>query len=181
MRVIAGKYGGRPIKTPKGLPVRPTTDRTREALFNILEQRLVWEETVVLDLFSGTGSVSLECWSRGAKSVISVDRNRKCVQAIKTLFKEFSLENGTVIQADVRQFLKTKNASFDLIFMDPPYDMPAQEDLIKLIKERKLLSPEGTFILEHRSQKDFSQVEGFEERRDYGSSSLSFFNFDELS
>ena len=175
MRVIAGKYGGRPIHTPKGLPVRPTTDRTREALFNILNQYLDWEETDVLELFCGTAAVSLECMSRGAKSAKCVDQDRRCVLAAKKLFQEFGEQHVKVHKMKAEAFVKKCEEKFELIFMDPPYAMPKQEDLIHLIFERNLLKPESLLIVEHASQLSFDYLAGFDLKKVYGSSTLSFF------
>ncbi|MEL6251381.1 MAG: 16S rRNA (guanine(966)-N(2))-methyltransferase RsmD [Bacteroidota bacterium] len=175
MRIIGGKYGGRILQVAKGLPVRPTTDRTKEALFNILEHRVDWSEISVLDLFCGTGNISLECVSRGAASVLSVDKHRKCILSIKNNMKTLRIEEPKLISADVKKFLKTCDQSFDLIFMDPPYAMPGQEDLIETIFEKNILAPEGMLILEHSSTLSFSSLNRFVELRKYGSSHLSFF------
>ncbi|MEM7658133.1 MAG: 16S rRNA (guanine(966)-N(2))-methyltransferase RsmD [Bacteroidota bacterium] len=174
MRIISGKYGGRTLKIPKGLPVRPTTDRTKESLFNILHQRVDWEGLRVLDLFSGTGNISFECWSRGAAEVVSVDRHPRCVRAIKQGLQALG-QTGKVIQSDVRSFLKKGGGPFDLIFLDPPYDMEGQEELLELLWKNNWLAEDGWLIIEHRSQKSFDSLPHFAFRRDYGSSSLSFF------
>ena len=175
MRIIGGKYGGRNLQVAKGLPVRPTTDRTKEALFNILEHRVDWAETRVLDLFCGTGNISLECVSRGAASVLSVDRHRKCILSIKNNMKTLGREEPQLICADVKKFLKSCDQNFDLIFMDPPYAMPGQEALIETIFEKNILAPDGMLILEHSSTLNFSSLNKFVELRKYGSSHLSFF------
>jgi 16S rRNA (guanine(966)-N(2))-methyltransferase RsmD len=175
MRVIAGIFGGRPIPLPKGLPVRPTTDRTREALFNILSNTFTWEGLQVLDLFSGTGSISLECWSRGAARVVSVDRNPRCIQAQRQLYRSFGIGAAELVRMDAFSFVRRCTDSFDLIFLDPPYDLPGQAQLIQEIIDRGLLSVKGLIVLEHRRQSDYAHIPAFSFRRDYGSSSLSFF------
>ncbi|MEL6675897.1 MAG: RsmD family RNA methyltransferase [Bacteroidota bacterium] len=175
MRIISGEFGGRVWHPPKGLPVRPTTDRTKEALFNRLSHAINWEDTSVLDLFAGTGNISLECWSRGAKEVVSVDKHPGCVRAIKEIKARWHISGGKVIRKDVRSFLKGEATPFDLVFMDPPYAMPQQEALVAMIMER-WLAPEGTLVVEHAPQVNFRSLPGFDEERKYGSSHLSFFH-----
>jgi 16S rRNA (guanine966-N2)-methyltransferase len=177
MRIISGKYKGRILRSPKGLPVRPTTDRTKESLFNILHNWYDWEGLRVLDLFAGTGNVSLEFWSRGVAEVISVDQHRGCVKAIEAAKRTLGIEGGKVVQMDVRAFVKQFNgAPFDLIFMDPPYAMPRQAELVSEILQKGMLAENGTLIVEHASQIKMNQLEGFEMEKTYGSSRLSFFS-----
>lgn len=175
MRIIGGRYGGRVLQVPKGLPVRPTTDRTKEALFNILEHRLYWEDSRVLDLFSGTGNIALECVSRGAAYVQSVDKHRRCISSIEKHKQVLKAELPEVLCMDVWKYLKNAKDSYDLIFMDPPYAMPKQEELIALVFEHNILAEEGLLILEHSSNLSFSSLSRFSELRKYGSSHLSFF------
>ncbi|MEO0895872.1 MAG: 16S rRNA (guanine(966)-N(2))-methyltransferase RsmD [Bacteroidota bacterium] len=175
MRIIGGKFGGRVIQPFKNLPARPTTDRTKEALFNILEHQIDWEETHVLDLFSGTGNISLECWSRGAKLVHSVERDRKCIASIRQAFKQLDLPTDYIFQNDVLKYVKHSPFTYDLIFMDPPYAMDGQEALIENILQKPMLKEEGMLVVEHMSQRDFSALHGFQRVRKYGSSSISFF------
>ncbi|MEZ4772251.1 MAG: 16S rRNA (guanine(966)-N(2))-methyltransferase RsmD [Bacteroidia bacterium] len=176
MRIIGGKYGGRNIRVPKGLPVRPTTDRTKEALFNILNNELEWPEIKVLDLFAGTGNISLECLSRGAAHVTSVDQHAKCIAAIQASFSELSITNAQAIRANVWQFVKQPAADpYGLIFMDPPYDMPRQGELVAQLMENNWLAIDGLLVVEHTSHTQFSALAGFDFSRVYGSSTLSFF------
>ncbi|MEM6806950.1 MAG: 16S rRNA (guanine(966)-N(2))-methyltransferase RsmD [Bacteroidota bacterium] len=175
MRIIGGTYGGRILQVPKGLPVRPTTDRTKESLFNILEHRLYWEDSRVLDLFSGTGNIALECVSRGAAFVQAVDRHRKCISSIERHKKILKADLPEVLCMDVWKYVKTSKDRYNLIFIDPPYAMPKQEELLALIFERNILAEEGLLILEHSSSLSFSSLPRFSELRKYGSSHLSFF------
>lgn len=181
MRIISGKLGGRVLKVPSGLPVRPTTDRTKEALFNMLAHRFDFEELRVLDLFCGTGNISLECASRGAASIVSIDKDKRCVQAVKQFFKDFSIENAKVLQADVFKFVKNietelkDHLPFDLIFLDPPYAIPHQAELVQQLLQKHCLHPQGWLIIEHSSLLSFEGQEKFLFVRKYGSSSLSFF------
>ena len=181
MRIIGGKYKGRPIKSAKGLPVRPTTDRTREALFNILNHRIDWSESSILDLFAGTGAVGLECLSRGAKAVHAVDKHRKCIQSIRAMAIDLKVEDSIrFTQSDALAFARKHQESYDLIFMDPPYAWEKYTSLITLMMEGMLLRPGGLLIVEHNPKQDYSHINGFESRREYGSSGISFFEKDEV-
>lgn len=175
MRIIGGKHGGRVLQVPKGLPVRPTTDRTKEALFNILSHQLYWEETRVLDLFCGTGNISLECLSRGAEDVLSVDKHPRCIRAVTALKKNLNIHTGKTLCMDVWKFLRQCKDSYDFIFLDPPYALPRQEELLHLIFEREILAEDGLLVLEHSSTLSFATQAGFDSLRKYGSSHLSFF------
>lgn len=176
MRIIGGSHKGRLIKVPNDLPVRPTTDFAKEALFNILQNKIDITEARVLDLFSGTGHISLEFASRGAKEVISVDKHFKCVGFLKSIGKEL----GFSIQAnkgDVFSALKNLYAPFDLIFADPPYDLENIEEIHRLVFERKLLNKNGLLIIEHGVKTKLEALEGFKEHRKYGGVNFSFFNY----
>lgn len=176
MRIIGGTYGGRIIKPTKGLPVRPTTDRTKEALFNVLQHRLDWPETTVCDLFAGTGNISFECVSRGAASVLAVEQHPKCIKAINQTAQALGMDTLTVRQADAFRFVEHHTGQFDFVFMDPPYDLPGQQGLIPRVIDTLLRDVDSLMVVEHRTQYDFSMVLGFESVRKYGSSSLSFFS-----
>lgn len=178
MRIISGKYKGRLINSPKGLPVRPTTDRTKEALFNILTHTYEIQDKQVLDLFAGTGGVSLEFLSRGAASVTCVDIHPKCIQAIEALARAFGVSSQTkIIRQDVTRYVSETSYRYDIIFMDPPYEMNHIEGIIQTVRMRNLLAENGVLIVEHSSLKSFEREEGFDEVRQYGSSSVSFFVF----
>jgi 16S rRNA (guanine966-N2)-methyltransferase len=175
MRIIGGKYRGRVIRPPKGLPVRPTTDQTKEALFNILSNRLDFEGMAVLDAFAGTGNMSYEFLSRGVSELVAVDADAKCVQFIQSTFQELGMKGGKAIRMPVEKYLQGPPKAFDLIFMDPPYAMPGQEGLVAQLLHDGWLVPEGWVILEHSSMHDFSGLAEFVEMRKYGGSSFSFF------
>lgn len=177
MRVIAGKFRGRPIQTPRNLPVRPTTDRTREALFNILNNQLDWEQTQVLDLCCGTAAVSLESLSRGAMAVTCVDQDRRCVAAAKRLFRHFGVEaQAKVVQAKVDAFLQRPAQPHGWVFMDPPYALGGQEALIDLILSQGWLAADGLLVVEHDRFRSFEAHPNLDFVRTYGDSSLSFFS-----
>lgn len=176
MRIIAGKFKSRQIRAPKNLPARPTTDRTKESLFNILNNYLDFEGISVLDLFCGTGNISLECISRGATPVYSVDKHTGSIRFVKKIMAEWQISaDSQCFSIDAKKFLQTTTQKFELIFMDPPYDMPNQDELIKLVHDHQLLTEDGIMILEHRTGSDYSELKNFQFVRTYGDSSLSFF------
>lgn len=176
MRIIGGELGGRRIKTPGNLLVRPTTDMAKEAIFNILGNRIDFEGIEVLDLFSGTGNMSYEFSSRGAERVVSVEMNARNNAFIKSVITQLGIEGMFAIRADVFQFIERENNRYDIIFCDPPYDLEVLTSLPGLIKQKGLLKDEGILILEHSSDHDFSGEEGFIEVRKYGRTRFSFFN-----
>ena len=175
MRIISGSLRGRQLHPPKGLPVRPTTDLAKESLFNILVNRVDYEESAVLDLFSGTGSISLEFASRGARDVVSVELNHKCAEFILKSIHEYKLENVFVVKANVFNYLKSVKRKFDVIFADPPYEMKESSLLPGLVMEHELLEEDGWFILEHDSTSSYKNHPGFVEERQYGKVHFSFF------
>lgn len=175
MRIIGGTYKGRVIRVPQGLPVRPTTDFAKEGLFNILSNKIDFEEVNSLDLFSGTGHISFELASRGAKNLTCVDKNARCVNFIRQLSKDLSF-NIHVIKADVFKFIASlKNSSFNLIFADPPYDLSNIGEIHDLVFDNKLLADGGILIIEHGAKTDLSAMEGFTQVRKYGNVNFSFF------
>jgi 16S rRNA (guanine(966)-N(2))-methyltransferase RsmD len=174
MRIIGGKYGRRLIHPPKNLPVRPTTDLAKEGLFNILRHQMDFEDTSVLDLFSGTGSISYEFASRGCSSVVSVDQDYRCIKFIKETSRDFEM-NIHSIRADVFKFIKSTPLKFDLIFADPPYDLPGIETISSLIFERELLNSGGILIVEHPGSIDMSDQLRFSSHRNYSKVNFSFF------
>lgn len=175
MRIIGGKLGGLRLNPPKNLPVRPTTDLAKEALFNILQNQIEFESLSVLDLFCGTGNISLEFASREAARVISVDRSIHCINYVKDTARQHHLDQVKTYKADVFKFLEIETEKFDLIFADPPYDLNRIPEIPKIIFERDLLLPRGLVIVEHQSMQNLSNHPAFIEQRKYGHSSFSFF------
>jgi len=179
LRIISGKYRGRIIQTPKGLPVRPTTDFARTGLFSILRGRYDFDTLKCLDLFSGTGSISLEMASEGCSDITSVDENEKCTGHLKKTVGVLGEKGIHVIRSEVHFFLKKCTDRFDLIFADPPFDTVGKEAIWDSICEKQLLKPNGKFILEHQSRESYSEIKGFSEVRKYGNVAFSFFaNFE---
>jgi len=176
MRIIGGRLKGLRLNPPKNLPVRPTTDLAKEALFNILQNKIEFEDIRVLDLFSGTGNISMEFASRGAAQVISVDRSIQCVHYLKDTARQHSLTNIKTFKDDVFKYLQLETDQYDLIFADPPYDMNQIPEIPKIVFEKNLLLPGGLLIVEHQSMQNLSNHTAFSEQRKYGHSSFSFFN-----
>lgn len=175
MRIIAGTLRGRRLNPPANLPVRPTTDMARESLFNILNNYVDFEDCAVLDLFAGTGAVSVEFISRGCREVTAVDINAACTDFIKDTAKRLSLDNLRVVRADVFELLRRANRRFDIVFADPPYAAPDLPRLPQLVFESQLLNENGIFILEHPREFNFENVEHFWQHRAYGKVNFTFF------
>ncbi len=176
MRIISGKHKGKRIVAPKRLPVRPTTDMAKEALFNILNNHFYIDEITVLDLFSGTGNIGYEFASRGAQQIICVDSDFGCIKFIDQTAKELDLGIHT-IKSDVYKYLERATVKADIIFADPPYNM-SLEDFSKiptLVFDNQLLMENGQLIIEHSKHMDLSHLENFTNQRKYGGSIFSFF------
>lgn len=173
MRIISGKYKGRTIQAPKSIPARPTTDRSKESLFNILENKLDLEGIKVLDLFSGTGNMAYEFASRGASVVHAVDQHYAAVQFINQTFRSLGFEGGKAIKANAITFVN-KGDSYDLIFADPPYHLVGIQDFLSAVLKSTALVDGGIFILEHAIQ--VKPGEDFRvDYRVYGQSAFSIY------
>src|SRR5690606_23080253 len=180
MRIISGKYKGRRITAPKNLPIRPTTDMAKEALFNILNNHYHFDELKVLDLFSGSGSISYEFASRGSEDIISVDTDFGCIKFIKQTSDTFDF-GINAIKSDVFSFLEKNKSEYDIIFADPPYNFTQEqfEKIPKLIFENELLAEDGMLIIEHSPHTNLEEIEYFSHSKKYGSSVFSFFIIEE--
>ena len=175
MRIISGTKKSILIRAPKDIPSRPTTDKVKESLFNILSNKFIIDELKVLDLFAGTGNISYEFSSRGCKKIFSVDNNFKCINFIR----DTSIKHGFDIvtrKNNSKDFLLNTNESFDIIFLDPPYSFSMNQylDLINIIKQRDLLFENGELIIEHSSNISLIEKNNNIDERKYGSSILSF-------
>jgi 16S rRNA (guanine(966)-N(2))-methyltransferase RsmD len=175
MRIISGTLGGRMINPPKNLRARPTTDFAKENLFNVLGNMVDFEEIDVLDLFAGTGSISYEFASRGAKSVTSVEINAVHYNFIRTTAKSFGLNNLHPVKANVFLYVKSCPKQFDVIFSDAPYDLEGSEQVVSDVFEKDLLKNDGILIFEHSKSLDFSTHPNFLRHRSYGSVQFSIF------
>ncbi len=177
MRIIGGKHKGRKLHPPRGLKARPTMDITKESLFNALKSRFFFDEIDVLDLFAGTGNISLEFASRDAAHITAVDRQPAAVRFIRKTAEEWELPVD-VIQADVFDFLRQPAyRHFDVIYADPPYGLEQSdfERLINLVFENQWLAPEGLLVVEHHRTMRFDRHPRYVRSRRYGQSVLSFF------
>jgi 16S rRNA (guanine(966)-N(2))-methyltransferase RsmD len=175
LRIIGGKFKGRRINPPSNFKARPTTDFAREGLFNILNNRVDFESLDVLDLFSGTGSVSYEFASRGALLVHLVEKDMRHILGIKKIIKELVLENVKPIHIDVRAYLKTCSVKYDVVFADPPYELAWLKELPDLVTQAGIIKEDGFFILEHPRDLSFAGHKLFFEHRNYGGVNFSFF------
>ena len=179
MRIISGKHKGRRITAPKNLPVRPTTDMSKEALFNILNNHFNFHGLKVLDLFSGTGNISYEFASRGSSPITSVDGDMGCINFIKKTASELELDI-TAIKSDVYTYLEKSKATFDIICADPPYNLEQKEfeKVIQLIFDNELLDEEGMLIVEHSKHTKLNHMTNFSFEKQYGGSVFSFYEFE---
>lgn len=181
MRIVSGKYKGRHIRPPKNFKARPTTDFAKENLFNILNNNFDFAEIKVLDLFSGTGSISYEFASRECISVISVESNFKHHTFIKKTIDDIGFENIKAIKSDAFRYVKSCNKKFDIVFADPPYDLKEIESIPDFIYEQKILNDNAWLIVEHGDKTNFSKHKYFKEVRNYGGVNFSIFESYELS
>jgi len=176
MRIISGLYKGRRLTAPKKLPVRPTRDMAKEALFNILNNSYYFDAISVLDLFAGTGNISYEFASRGTEQLIAVDANLGCIRFINETAEAFEMSIST-IKSDVYKFLEKSKIKHDIIFADPPYDfeLAAFSKIPELVFKNNLLEKEGLLIVEHSKHTDLSSLEHYSHSKSYGGNVFSFF------
>jgi 16S rRNA (guanine966-N2)-methyltransferase len=168
VRIIAGEFRSRTLVAPKGTATRPTMDRAREALFNVLTNVMDVGGAWVLDLYAGSGALAFEALSRGAARATLVDRDRKAIEAIKANARALEVEDRVSIhQQDTQPFLERRgDETFNLIFADPPYE---EKDIVKLeglIFEAGWLAPRGHCIIEHRFDTKLEPVEGADVMRE---------------
>lgn len=176
MRIISGKYKGKILLAPKNLPVRPTADMQKEALFNVLLNYYNFENIKVLDLFSGTGNIAFEFASRYVKAITAVDSHAGCVEYIKKITAQLSFPIQT-LQSDVFAFLYKNRQQYDVIFADPPYELPQQdfEKIITSVFQNQWLTLEGMLVIEHSVHTDLSEQMYFSFSKKYGGTVFSFF------
>ncbi len=175
MRIITGKYKGRHFDVPRSFKARPTTDFAKENLFNVLKGYVDFEETYVLDLFSGTGSIALEFLSRGCPRVVSVERDKQHFAFINSVCRFLGDEAFKPLCTDALRFIGRCKEQFDLVFADPPYALAELSELPERVMQSNLLAENGIFVLEHGKNHDFSDRPDFLEHRAYGSVNFSFF------
>lgn len=175
MRIITGIFKGRHFDIPRTFKARPTTDFAKENIFNVLNGYIDFDGAQALDLFSGTGSISLELISRGCRQVVSVEADRDHANFIRQCMTKLETDRNILIRGDVFRFLKSYHQQFDLIFADPPYDLPDLPKIPDLILGKGLLRPDGILVFEHGRKNDFSAHPQFIEHRSYGSVNFSLF------
>lgn len=176
MRIITGILKGRKITIPASLDVRPTSDRTKEGLFSVIEARRYIRDAKVLDLFAGSGNLGIESISRGASQVLFVDHNRANIEHIEKLATQFNIsDNIRTTTGDVSDFLNGHPRSFDIIFADPPYDYPLMEEMVERVLTGGWLASEGWFILEHDKRHNFDKHRYCFISKAYGRTIVSIF------
>lgn len=177
MRIISGKYKSRRIQIPANLQARPTTDFAREGLFNVLNNRIDWEDLTALDLFTGTGSIAFELISRGASYVVGVENNQLHYNFICKTQDQLGAVELFPIKTDVFKYLQNATQQFNLVFADPPYDLPNLKTIPEIVIRKGLVKEGGIFVMEHSKQYDFSLLPNFKEMRRYGNVHFSIFEF----
>lgn len=176
MRIVAGQYKGRRLNPGKMEFARPTTDFAREGLCNVLNNMIDWNKLTILDLYAGTGAMSLEFLSRGAASCVAVDNQASSVRFISKLRQDWGVQNLEVIKSEVLTYLDRCAAGFDLIFADPPYMLDQLNEVHNLVMEGSLLNEGGLLIMEHDGRKDLSNLYGFSNKRTFGKVNFSIFS-----
>ena len=179
MRIISGKHKGRRIQAPKKLPVRPTTDMAKEALFNVLNNNFNFSGLRILELFAGTGNISYEFASRGSHPITCVDGDFGCVSFIKKTANEFDFDI-TALKSDVFAYLERSKNSYDIIFADPPYFLTQNdfEKVVTLIFDNQILDTDGMLIIEHSKDTSLEHMTHFSFAKRYGGTVFSFFEFE---
>src|SRR3712207_1900804 len=156
MRIITGKYKGRHFDVPRTFKARPTTDFAKENIFNVMNGYVDFDGATALDLFAGTGGISLELLSRGCASVVSVEADRDHARFISQCMEKIGAKENILIKGDVFRFLKSCHQQFDFIFADPPYALEQLATLPDLVFKYTLLKSDGIFVFEHGKNHDFS-------------------------
>lgn len=176
MRIITGTLKGRKINIPNTLNVRPTSDRTKEGLFSVIEARRYIRDANVLDLFAGSGNLGIEAISRGASTVLFIDNDHFNIRHIEKLAREFDIEDQVrTAVSDVADFLDGPPIPYDIIFSDPPYEYPKMEEMIKKILKNGWLNDYGWFVLEHDKRHDFTDHPNCFFSKAYGRTIVSIF------
>lgn len=180
MRVISGKVRGLKLNAPKNDDVRPTTDRVKESLFNIINGYII--DSQILDLFAGTGSLGIECLSRGASRCVFVDASKSSIDIVKSNIKKARVDSESeVMNIDCKSAidkLKTRNEKFDVIFMDPPYYENLFVNSLEKISESKLLKEDGIIVVEHDTKEKLPDCAGElikQKSKKYGNTTLTFY------
>lgn len=180
MRIIRGKYGRRRFDVPTNITARPTTDFARENIFNVIENLIDFDdEPSALDLFAGTGAITFEFLSRGCSSVTAVEKAQVQSSFIRSVAAKLGVRNLNLIKGDAIKYAATATKKFDIIFADPPYDLPEFASVPETVLNSAMLKPGTIFILEHSKAYDFSALPHFSEHRAYGAVNFSIFIIEE--
>lgn len=179
MRIISGKFGGRRFTPPaKNWPTRPTTDISKEGLFNILQNQIDFEAVTMLDLFGGTGNHCYEFISRGCEDATYVDKHGPAVSFVKKMAKDLNIEDHiTIVKSDVFKYMKHCKKRYDYIFAGPPYPLPNLNDIPDILFATTILAPDGLFVLEHNPNHNFEAHPQFVKSRSYGQTIFAFFTW----
>ena len=175
MRIITGKYKGRHFDIPRTFKARPTTDFAKENIFNVINAYVDWEETTALDLFAGTGSISYEFVSRGARSETNIEMNTRQIDFIKKTCTKLKIDNLHVYRSDVFKYIAKCSERYDVVFADPPYQMNNIDELLAAVIGNHLLTDDGIFILEHNRHHSFDDHPNLIDSRKYGNVHFSLF------
>lgn len=176
MRIITGKLKGRKISIPKDAEIRPTTDRTKESIFNRIEARYFLDEAKILDLFAGSGSLGLEAISRGVKNVVAVESDPRHAMIVEKNALNLGVEGQIrVITSDVLSFLNGMPVPYHFIFCDPPYQYPFMNEVVEAVLTQNWLTDEGWFILEHDKYHSFDKHPHCFISKSYGRTRISIF------
>lgn len=176
MRIIGGEHGGRKFNPPNKMPyTRPTTDIAKEGLFNVLQNKLDFENIKTLDLFGGTGSITYELASRGVTDLTIVEKDHVMFDFIKKTASALRIENIKAVKMDVFKFINQCSEQFDFIFAGPPYALTTIDNLPKTIFENHLLKKEGWLVLEHTPKNDYKAFPFYKTERNYGTTIFTTF------
>lgn len=181
MRIIAGKFRSRRLKTVQSTLVRPTTDRVRQTIFDVLTVRMDFENINVLDCFAGSGLLGFEAISRGAKHVSFVEQHPKVAAHISDSIRLLQLEaQATLHLTDAMRFVAETTTSYHLIFADPPYAFHHYDKFLRKVFERNLLLPSGYLVLEHSEKQSFASHAQFAFQKNFGTTLVSFFTIENV-
>lgn len=178
MRIISGKYGRRRFDVPTNIKARPTTDFARENIFNVLSNMVEFGGLAALDLFAGTGAVTFEFASRGCSRVVAVENYPVQYRFICKVAAQLGATEVKPVKYDVFRYLQTADEKFDLVFADPPYDMPGFAEVPEKVLSSGVVAPGGIFVMEHPASCDFSDMPGAVDHRKYGSVNFTIFRKD---
>jgi 16S rRNA (guanine(966)-N(2))-methyltransferase RsmD len=176
MRIISGTRKHYKLGFPPNVKLRPTSDFCKEAIFNIMALYFDFEEMEVLDLFAGSGGISFEFASRGARKITAIDNDYNCVNYIRSEASNMNFANFNCSKQDALKFLHYTNEKYNLIFADPPYNYKYYNKIWEIVFERDIIKPKGWLMLEHSKLNSFSTHPDFLECRKYGDTFISIFN-----